>query len=450
MLLTCVPEPEQPKVYPREQVGDLAFVRVLTGYVTEAMRDLAAPWRPSRPIDIGYRGSIQPLSFGRLGFEKRKIGIDVSRALGDRADLRLDITSAPRGPHQRPRLDRFPGGLESHARRGIGLQPVRFRRQRRTMVPRLRGGASGRRSPLASSSTGRPTPNICSASRAMSTTRRCRRGISRRPRRARCRSCTRAAIRTSSGRASITCRCGATWRISTRSSMRSPTSGAAARSPSGLSTRSCATRATATRPLRPRSIARSMRRWRAKAGAAARRGRGDANAPQGADPDRSADPEQDPRGDWVAASLARDHDVYEIGTYRPAVDGERPSLERVSDNRFRIRVERHRHGSWWLPEPGRPLAAVGRTTAASLRWRRWPMRRNRCCARRSARSMRCREDIANFRWIARYVLNSNSALLEAAQRSGRFDLVVATDLDTLPAGVVLQGGDRRRAAVRRA
>src|SRR5207342_2417586 len=73
----------------------LAFVRVLTGYVTEAMRNLASPWDSSRPIDIGYRGSIQPLSFGRLGFEKRKIGIDVSRVLGGREDLRLDVTSSP-------------------------------------------------------------------------------------------------------------------------------------------------------------------------------------------------------------------------------------------------------------------------------------------------------------------------------------------------------------------
>ena len=45
MAKLFVPETEQPKVYPREQVGDLASVRVLTGYVTEAMRDLAATWR---------------------------------------------------------------------------------------------------------------------------------------------------------------------------------------------------------------------------------------------------------------------------------------------------------------------------------------------------------------------------------------------------------------------
>jgi len=36
------------------------------------------------------------------------------------------------------------------------------------------------------------------------------------------------------------------------------------------------------------------------------------------------------------------------------------------------------------------------------------------------------------------VLNSSSALFEAAQRTGRFDLVVVTDLGSLPAGVALR------------
>src|SRR5260370_1603775 len=92
VLLTCVPEAELCKVYRRTKVGDIAFVHVLTGYVTPAMRHLTKPWGSSRPIEIGYRGSIQPLSFGRLGFEKRKIGYDMARALADRPGVRLDIS----------------------------------------------------------------------------------------------------------------------------------------------------------------------------------------------------------------------------------------------------------------------------------------------------------------------------------------------------------------------
>jgi len=88
-------DPVQLRIFLLSHQIQTLCVQVLTGYVTEAMRSLAAPWCRSRPIDIGYRGSIQPLSFGRLGFEKRKIGIDVSRALAERDGLRLDITSAP-------------------------------------------------------------------------------------------------------------------------------------------------------------------------------------------------------------------------------------------------------------------------------------------------------------------------------------------------------------------
>jgi len=101
VLLTCVPELELFRVYPRDKVGDLAFVNVLTGYVSQAMREMSNPWSRSRPIDIGYRGSIQPLCFGRLGFEKRKIGYDVLAALSGRDAIRSDISSRPQ--------DRFNG-----------------------------------------------------------------------------------------------------------------------------------------------------------------------------------------------------------------------------------------------------------------------------------------------------------------------------------------------------
>lgn len=95
VLLTCVPELEAEKVYPRTKIGDAALVHVLTGYVTPAMRQLAMPRARSRPIDIAYRGSIQPLCFGRLGFEKRKIGYDVACSLGSRPGISLDISSRP-------------------------------------------------------------------------------------------------------------------------------------------------------------------------------------------------------------------------------------------------------------------------------------------------------------------------------------------------------------------
>jgi len=91
VVFTCLPSEEVAKVYPVELVGSTRFVRMLTGYITPSLRAIT-PSFDNRSIDIGYRGSIQPLSFGRLAFEKRKIGDDVESLLAGK-DLSLDISS---------------------------------------------------------------------------------------------------------------------------------------------------------------------------------------------------------------------------------------------------------------------------------------------------------------------------------------------------------------------
>lgn len=91
VVFTCLPEEEVEKVYPRAVVGGVKFIRMLTGYVTPTLRKFRSG-SANRPIDIGYRGSVQPLDFGRLAFEKRKIGDDVNALLRDRG-LRLDISN---------------------------------------------------------------------------------------------------------------------------------------------------------------------------------------------------------------------------------------------------------------------------------------------------------------------------------------------------------------------
>ncbi len=64
-----------------------------TRYVSEAQGALWDKHRKSgRPIDISYRGSLQPLETGRLGFEKRKIGFDVA-SMNHAAHMRIDISS---------------------------------------------------------------------------------------------------------------------------------------------------------------------------------------------------------------------------------------------------------------------------------------------------------------------------------------------------------------------
>jgi len=45
-----------------------------------------------RPVDIGYRGSIQPLEFGRLAYEKQRIADDIKSLLAG-TDLLLDISN---------------------------------------------------------------------------------------------------------------------------------------------------------------------------------------------------------------------------------------------------------------------------------------------------------------------------------------------------------------------
>lgn len=92
LVLTCVCEREREKVYPRAVVGDdVAFMQMYTGYVTPKLLARTST-DAARTIDISYRGSLQPLYFGRLAYDKRQIGDDVLRAAEGKG-LTLDISS---------------------------------------------------------------------------------------------------------------------------------------------------------------------------------------------------------------------------------------------------------------------------------------------------------------------------------------------------------------------
>lgn len=91
IVFSCLRESDFDIVYPSAKVGNPRIIRMLTGYVTPTLRSISL-YETKRSIDIGYRGSIQPLSFGRLAFEKRKIGDDVAKLLADR-NLSIDISS---------------------------------------------------------------------------------------------------------------------------------------------------------------------------------------------------------------------------------------------------------------------------------------------------------------------------------------------------------------------
>lgn len=80
------------KVYKHDGKNQgLQIMHYLTGYVPDSYKELDVDFNP-RDIDIGYRGSIQPLLFGRLAYEKRNIG-DRFASYALKAGLKCDISS---------------------------------------------------------------------------------------------------------------------------------------------------------------------------------------------------------------------------------------------------------------------------------------------------------------------------------------------------------------------
>jgi hypothetical protein len=91
VVFSCLPKSEYRKVYLEEITGEVTFVNMLTGYVSPNMRHYTYSQLDSRPIDIGYRGSLQPIYYGRLAFEKQQIAYDFLRFAED-SNIVLDIS----------------------------------------------------------------------------------------------------------------------------------------------------------------------------------------------------------------------------------------------------------------------------------------------------------------------------------------------------------------------
>ena len=92
-IFTCLRDSDIPTVYGVPISDSTTFSRVLTGYIHPRLQSLRHPSYDGRSIDIGYRGSIQDLTFGRLAYEKYSIGTSVADALTN-SELTLDISSA--------------------------------------------------------------------------------------------------------------------------------------------------------------------------------------------------------------------------------------------------------------------------------------------------------------------------------------------------------------------
>ena len=148
------------------------------------------------------------------------------------------------------------------------------------------------------------------------------------------------------------------------------------------------------------------------------------------------EPSLDPRIDWMSEGLARDFHVCELGTYR-IESKQPPSREQLSSRRTRVRIERQRHDWDWVPT-GRFIESeksIGLQTLMMLyMFAELP---SRPLERIIGSAVGLEADLDRFRWFCRYFVHTNGGLLQAARLIGQFDVIIATDLPTLPAALVL-------------
>lgn len=91
LLFTLVQQSMVDEAYPDPRLSKLRKVQVLTGYVSDSMRQLVSPPLASRTIDVAYRGRRCDYWLGSLAYEKEKIAHEfVKRTQG--LGLRLDIS----------------------------------------------------------------------------------------------------------------------------------------------------------------------------------------------------------------------------------------------------------------------------------------------------------------------------------------------------------------------
>ena len=149
------------------------------------------------------------------------------------------------------------------------------------------------------------------------------------------------------------------------------------------------------------------------------------------------EPTLDPRIDWFSQGLAVDYEVCEVGICRRDAAATAPSLEQLSARRTRVRVDGQRI-QWDFVTPGYGAylkASLGVNALEKLFFTaQLPLR---SLGKAIGALDATEEDLGRFRSLCNYYVNVNSALLEASRRIGGFDVIVAADLEALPAGVAL-------------
>ncbi|WP_162260114.1 discoidin domain-containing protein [Bosea sp. Root670] len=430
LVLTCLPPGEQEKVYPRSQIGDCRLTQMLTGYISPKMRQGFST--ATRDIDVSYRGSIQALAFGRLGYEKRGIGYDVAAALAGRGEITYDISSrwedrlsgaawdnllarsgVVLGVESGANLFDFDGEVallcEDYARRHAGEDQASYayyQRAHEEFLYRNEGNVDyAQISPRHFEAAAAGAAQLLYEGRYSSIFRPHEHFF---PLRRDLQDFDAAVdfIRDPIARARMTERAFEEIILEPTYWYESFVTAADDAIDERL----------ATKGRQPAPASRGARRPLAYLLAA-------------------HDPTIDPRIGWFAASLAATHEVVVLGTYRFNEVGDGPSLEEGPDGIKLLRVERTRHEAGWLPTARALPHAVSEARALLATLVGYAAAPQAVLAERLGAHVAVEGEILRFRELCGYMVDTNAALLDAIDDLGPPDLVVAADLEALFAAV---------------
>lgn len=435
ILLTCIPDGEINKVYNDKILRNASVIHTLTGYVSEAVRNINSPPYEARRVDIAYRGSLQPISFGRLGYEKRQVGAQVLAHPAAR-NLTLDISSrwedrlsgldwfsflggakAILGVESGSNLFDFDGSVAEQCRTfalehsdmdpfsddfyriaeaGI-LRNFEGNVTYAQISPRHFEAAATRSVQImfegAYSNIFQPGKHFFPLKRDLSNFEEAVDFI---------KDTRRATAMVEVAYEEIILNDNYTYKNFVL---------------------------TLDKEISDKIEAKGARRNNSR--------KPSASAKPKALILCAHDPVVDPRIGWWASSLNPAYSVCELGTYRFSETGEEPRLSQISETHWRVQIERTCHGSVWkssdsgnmLNTPGvRDIALLdifSKSSEAELR--------------RSLGAFDANDvDFYRFKELCRYFVNTNSALLQAALNMGPFDCLICADLESLPAAAALK------------
>ncbi|MBZ6076294.1 glycosyltransferase [Microvirga puerhi] len=437
LVVTCLPPEEWEKAYPRELVGDVDFLQAYTGYISPALRNVKRIPVEGRAIDVSYRGSIQPLEFGRLGYEKRAIGNDFLATSNNSSQLKLDISSrwedringtawfeflrsskVVLGVESGSNLFDFTGEVASWCRsyeeRNQDMDPgskAYYIKAHEEYLHAFEGNVN-----YAQISPRHFEAAVCQAAQILY-----------------------------EGHYS-----GIFIPYRHFLPLKRDMSNFAEAVDFARDERRLKEFAERTYEEVVLNPAYHYERFVEQFDAAVEQrmriknmGHGKTASATGQKARPKAlllmahEPSLDPRIDWFSEGLSHDFDVCEIGIYKHDVENTAPTLERLSDHRVRVRIERE--PSIW--DTIVTSGGLEQENSVGIQALQYLYLLEQLPAALLARTIGAHDadedDLYRFRWYCRYFVTRNAALIRAARLVDSFDLIATVDLDTLPAAAVL-------------